>query len=202
MKHLFEGILLICALLLLGNTSAQAHKVTIFAWAEGDRVYTESKFSGGKRVNGGTVSVLDLEGNQLLEGQTDANGEFSFQTPAADGLILILNAGMGHRNSWTLSAADLGVPGVDSVATAAASLDAEGAPGPERQAGPGGLSAADVEAIVARQLEAKLRPLTRMMAASQEKGPTASDIFGGLGYILGLVGLGAYVRYRKENRSS
>jgi len=109
---------------------------------------------------------------------------------------------MGHRNSWTLSAAELGAPGADSVETVAASLEAEAAPGPEGPTVPGGLSAGDVEAIVARQLEAKLRPLTRMMVASQDKGPTASDIFGGLGYILGLVGLGAYVRYRRESRAS
>ena len=202
MKRLFVGILLISVLILIGNSSAQAHKVTIFAWAEGGQIHTESKFSGGKRVKGGTVTVLDLEGNQLLEGQTDANGEFSFHTPAANGLILVLKAGMGHRNSWTLSAADLGAPGADSPEAAAASLDAKGTPGPKRQTNPGGLSAADVEAIVARQLEAKLSPLIRMVAASQDKGPTASDIFGGLGYILGLVGLGAYVRYRKGNRSS
>jgi nickel transport protein len=44
--------------------------------------------------------------------------------------------------------------------------------------------------------------LTRMIAASQEKGPTMSDIVGGLGYIIGLVGLGAYVRYRKGFRRS
>jgi nickel transport protein len=66
-------------------------------------------------------------------------------------------------------------------------------------AGPG-LTARDIEAIVARQLEQKIQPLTRMVAASQEKGPTLHDIVGGIGYIIGLVGLGAYVRYRKENR--
>ena len=41
-----------------------------------------------------------------------------------------------------------------------------------------------------------------MLAASQEKGPSMSEIIGGIGYILGLVGLGAYVRYRKERRPS
>jgi nickel transport protein len=64
------------------------------------------------------------------------------------------------------------------------------------------VSAAEVEAIVARQLKENLGPLTRMVAESREKGPSVADIFGGIGYILGLVGLGAYVRYRRENRSS
>ena len=64
------------------------------------------------------------------------------------------------------------------------------------------LTAREVEAIISRQLEEKIQPLTRMMAAAQDRGPTVADIFGGIGYILGLVGLGAYVRYRRENRSS
>lgn len=65
-----------------------------------------------------------------------------------------------------------------------------------------GLRAEDVEAIVARQLDAKIGPLARMMVDMQDKGPSVADIFGGIGYILGLVGLGAYVRYRRDTRTS
>ena len=64
------------------------------------------------------------------------------------------------------------------------------------------LTARDIETIVARQLEEKIRPLMRMVAASQEKGPTIGEVLGGIGYIIGLVGLGAYVRYRKACRRS
>ncbi|BBO76895.1 hypothetical protein DSCW_43120 [Desulfosarcina widdelii] len=196
MKQFLKVFGLICALIFIGHGMARAHKVTIFAWVEGDRVFTESKFSGGKKVQGGTVTVLDSAGKQLLEGKTDDNGEFSFKTPDADGLTIILTAGMGHRNQWTLSAAELGATGGNSAAPAV-----EEQSGPVSPALVGGVSAAEVEAIVARQLEEKLRPLTHMVAESREKGPSVADIFGGIGYILGLVGLGAYVRYRRENRS-
>jgi len=202
MKQLLKVIGLICTLIFMSHSVALAHKVTIFAWVEGDRVYTESKFSAGKRVKGGTVTVLDSAGNQLLEGRTDDNGEFSFKTPEADGLTVVLLAGMGHRNQWTLSAEELGTAGGDSAAPAVAAPAAEEQPEPVSAAVASGLSAAEVEAIVARQLEEKLRPLTHMVAESREKGPSVADIFGGIGYILGLVGLGAYVRYRRENRSS
>ena len=73
---------------------------------------------------------------------------------------------------------------------------------PQSRADASTLTAREMEAIIARQLEQKIQPLTRMMVAAQDKGPTVADIFGGIGYILGLVGLGAYVRYRRENRSS
>jgi nickel transport protein len=199
MKQVLKVFGLIWTLTLIGHGAAQAHKVSVFAWVEGNRIYTESKFSGGKRVKNGTVTVLDSAGNPLLEGKTDDNGEFSFEKPGTDGLTVIINAGMGHRNQWVLSAADLGIAAAGPAVSAPAVETRSGSASPVAA---GGVSAAEVEAIVARQLKENLGPLTRMVAESREKGPSVADIFGGIGYILGLVGLGAYVRYRRENRSS
>jgi nickel transport protein len=49
---------------------------------------------------------------------------------------------------------------------------------------------------VEKALDQKLRPLIKMMAESTRAGPSASDIFGGIGYIIGLVGVGAYFNAR------
>jgi len=198
MKRLLNGLLLLVVVMVVGNGVAQAHKVTIFAWAEGGQVFTQSKFSGGKTVKNGKVEVFDTQGELLMEGRTDDKGEFSFEAPKAVDLNIVLTAGMGHQNSWRLSAVDLG-----AAASAPPPAVAPEAPiQPSPQADAPGLTPQAVEAIVARQLEQKLQPLTRMMVAAQERGPSASDIFGGIGYILGLVGLGAYVRYRKDGRRS
>ncbi|BBO89950.1 hypothetical protein [Desulfosarcina ovata] len=177
---------------------ASAHKVTIFAWAEGDTVYTESKFSGGKRVIDGKVEVFDPAGTLLLDGQTNDKGEFSFKAPRISDLKIVLTAGMGHQSSWTLSAAELGRESAAPVppAPAAETPDVSAPP-----AVASGLTAEEIEAIVARQLEQKIHPLTRMVAAAQDKGPSVSDVIGGIGYIIGLVGLGAYMRYRKDGRA-
>jgi nickel transport protein len=182
---------------------AEAHKVSIFAWVEGGTVYTESKFSGGKKVNGGKVEVFDKAGTLLLEGQTDPQGQFSFPVPKVGDLNIVLTAGMGHKNSWLLTAADMGLG------------DAKPAPQPPSAAAPGavepavgtapagpGLSAQEVEAIVSRQLDQKLQPLARTLALAQDKGVTFGDVIGGIGYIIGLVGLGAYVRYRRQGHGS
>ena len=64
------------------------------------------------------------------------------------------------------------------------------------------MSAQEIEEIFSRQLERKLQPLTRMLATSQDRGPTISDIIGAIGYIIGLVGLGAYIRYRRDGKKS
>lgn len=197
-------LLLIGVFSLWFATIANAHKVTIFAWAEGNTVYTQSKFSGGKMVRNGKVEVFDNQGKLLLEGRTDERGAFAFQTPAITDLNIVLIAGMGHRSTWRLSAAELG--GETSVKAEGNALETDPAfmnkqdksivPDTEP-----GLTAEDVEKIVARQLEARLQPLTRMIAASQDQGPSLSDILGGIGYIIGLVGLGTYLRYRKERNT-
>lgn len=195
------GLILLCWLVFVPR--ALAHKVTIFAWAEGDTVHTESKFSGGKLVKDGKVEVFAGNGTRLLEGRTDDKGEFSFKAPAISELKIVLTAGMGHKNSWTLSAAELGqglsAPAGVSPQPQAPAVAPTPSPTDSPEVGPA-LSAGDVEAIVARQLEQNLQPLTRMLAAQQERGPSISDIVGGIGYIIGLVGLGAYLRYRREGR--
>jgi nickel transport protein len=69
--------------------------VTIFAWVDGDTIHTQSKFSGGKRVHNGEINVFDLDGNLLLKGNTDKNGEFSFKVPKNTSLKIELNSGNG-----------------------------------------------------------------------------------------------------------
>ncbi len=205
MTQSIKALTLMVVFSVMAIGAAQAHKVTIFAWAEGDRVFTQSKFSGGKRVNNGTVAVFDSRGDLLLTGQTDDQGEFSFVAPAVTDLNIVLTAGMGHQNSWRLSAAELSGPSGQAVdAKMSPPVDPDPVPSVEPHPGPAvpGLTPQAVEAIVAKQLEEKLTPLMRLMVAAQEKGPSVGDIFGGIGYILGLVGLGAYLRYRKDERSS
>ena len=54
---------LVCGVMLLSVSMARAHGVSVFAWVEGDTVYVESKFSGGRRAKNATVLVYDKEGN-------------------------------------------------------------------------------------------------------------------------------------------
>ena len=112
MKRVSLGILLALVWCLTHISSGHAHKVTIFAWTEGDTVHTESKFSGGKHVQGGKVEVFDTNSKLLLGGRTDDNGLFSFKVPNTGDLNIVLTAGMGHRNAWRLSGDDLGSRGV------------------------------------------------------------------------------------------
>ncbi|MCK4486879.1 MAG: hypothetical protein KAU38_08975, partial [Desulfobacterales bacterium] len=102
-------VFLLCAALWLVCcvVPAWAHKVMIFAWVEGNTVYTQSKFSGGKKAKNSTVVVYDEEGNQLLEGKTDNQGEFSFKVPKKADLKIVLKASMGHMAEWKIPAEEI-----------------------------------------------------------------------------------------------
>jgi nickel transport protein len=38
-----------------------------------------------------------------------------------------------------------------------------------------------------------------MLAESRKQGPTVTEIFGGIGYIIGLMGIAAYFKNRRKN---
>ena len=118
-------ILVCCSYPLIISPSAFAHKVNIFAYVEGDTVYTESYFPDGKKVEGGRVEVYDSRGKKLLEGTTDDEGQFNFRPPRKDDLEIIINASMGHRSSYTLSADEFSVSGRKEIMEKRAKLEQE-----------------------------------------------------------------------------
>ena len=179
---------------------AEAHKVTVFAWVEGDQVFCESKLSGGKRVAAGEITVYDAGGNVLLKGKTSDQGAFSFKLPQAPPLTIELNAGMGHQASWTIQPDDVDEaafpatdnPEIDIAAPEAASkvpcADSPGKP-----------DTAELETVIEKVLDKKLKPLMRLLADTQQKNPSLTDIIGGIGYIMGIVGIIAYFKSRQNN---
>lgn len=108
-KSIFFLLLGGCFVLIL-TAAADAHRVNLFAWIEGDTVYVESKFSSGRRVNAGKITVFDSGGNELLSGMTNENGEFSFKVPKKSDLKIVLSAGEGHRAEWTITASEIELP--------------------------------------------------------------------------------------------
>ena len=185
-------ILFFTAIILIGShVPALAHKVMIFAWVEGDTVFTESKFSGGKKVLHAPVIIFDKDGKKLLEGKTDNKGEFSFKIPKLSDLRIVLNAAMGHKAEWTVPESELREAG--------AIVEKKSAPVPS---GPiaVGLSKEEVQKIVEDSLDKKLRPIVRMMTESKNTKPSLTEIIGGIGYIFGLMGIALYFKNRSKKR--
>lgn len=179
---------------------AFAHKVTVFAWVEGDTVHTESKFSGGRFAKQARIEVYDRTGKKLLEGRTDDEGGFVFKAPKQEDLRIVLIAGTGHRNEWVVKADEFS-------GQVRSTVDAETVQPHQPQPLvvtplPGGIdvSREDLQTMIEAALDKKLQPVLHRLYQMDE-GPRLTEIVGGMGYILGLVGLGAYIHYRRRSSS-
>ena len=194
-------LFILMAILPLSATPVSAHKVTIFAWVDGDMVHTQSKFSGGKKAKNAVVEVYDAQGIKLLEGNTNEAGEFSFKIPQKTALKVVLVAGTGHRGEWILPIEELqGESSASSISSKHRQAEKKEIEAITKPAAGNQLSESDVKKIVEDALDRKLKPLFNMLVESKAKGPSASDIFSGIGYILGLMGLGAYIHYRRKHK--
>ncbi len=182
-------VLLVTLLIVAGSSgSALAHKVTIFAWVEGDTIMTESKFSGGRRAVNSPVRVYDGKGREILKGRTNDRGEFSFKIPEMTDLKVVLDAGMGHRAEWSIPEAELR----GDVDVPRGRIETVEPP----HEGSTFLSREEVKQIVDDSLDTKLRPIARRLAEIEEKGPSVAEILGGIGYIFGLMGVALYFKSR------
>ncbi len=190
---------------------AMAHKVTIFAWVEGDIVHTQSKFSGGRKAKGSTVGVYDMEGNQLLEGKTNENGEFSFKVPQKTALKVALKASMGHLAEWTIpveeiiGVADVAKSSVPEVGVEAAIQEAAPSTDPKVDTelpvpGAATLSREEVQRLIDESIDRKLTPIVNKLSESLDRGPGMREVIGGIGYILGLVGVALYFKTRGKRK--
>lgn len=184
-------LFILSLLLIISSLPALAHRVMIFGWVEGDTVFTESKFSGGKKATNAQVLVFDRDGKQLLEGRTNGRGEFSFKVPRITELRIVLNASMGHKAEWRIP---------ESEIRAVTGLSEIGNNDERSQPVAPGLSREEVRKLVEDSLDRKLAPIVNMLTELRSQGPSVTEIVGGIGYIVGLMGLALYFMSRERQR--
>ena len=189
---LIISFVLFCVLVAITTSVVLAHKVNIFAYREGEMVYTESYFSDGKKVKDGIVEVYDNQGNKLLEGKTNEKGQFNFKLPPKDNLKIVLSASMGHKNTYNLLA--------DEVS------DSVGVEKPQEQEARDitveGISSIDldqIEKIIDASLDEKLKPIMRELVKAQQKTVSITEVIGGIGYIFGIMGIILYFASKKKD---
>lgn len=168
-RHLI--ILVYFLLLLLKEDILLAHRINIFAYVEDDTVYTESYFSDGKKVKNGLIEVYDSQGNRLLKGRTDREGQFNFKLPKKDDLKITITTDMGHKNFYLLSKEEL-----------PARLNRK--------------EAEELKDLIEACLDEKLRPIIRELKRMQDK-TSFMDLISGVGYILGITGIVFYFLAKK-----
>jgi nickel transport protein len=197
----------ICVLLPL---TVNAHKLRIFAWAEGEIIYGETAFSGNRKPKNAQITVQDAASHAiLLTTQTDEHGIFSFTVPQKAinnhlDLLLIVNAGEGHRGEWPMTAAEYLTLTPTSKSTGlkqSTPTVAKNVPSPPADTAQAVLINEQLlRRIVDEELEKKLSPLRRVLAESKDNRPGLKDILAGIGYILGLAGILAWLQAKKLHK--
>jgi len=197
MRLTISAVLFVLVLALAG--AAQAHRISVYAYVEDGQIKGEGYMPGGGKVSNQQVQVLDAGGKVLAETKTTQGGAFSLPLPQAKPpLTLVLVAGAGHRATYELKTADLGVAPASAPATAGAQPAAPAAePAAQVAAAP-----QDLAPQVKKAVEQAVAPLRAQLADMALRSNEASlkDIVGGLGWIVGLLGLAAYMKARKMAR--
>ena len=194
-NKLYLILIFIFLIIMMVNISVFAHKVNIFAYVEGEKIYTESYFNDGKKCIDSKIEVFDNQGNKLLEGLTDKEGEFSFEVPSEDGdLKIVLTTSMGHQAEYSILADEL---------SSTAGLIKEEPEEPVSLISPETslVDLKEIQSIIEDSLNEKLKSIMREMREikkSQEDKISPTEIIGGIGYIIGIFGIIAYFLSRKR----
>jgi nickel transport protein len=194
---------LICLSLLL-SLPVQAHKLKVFATAEGDQLQGKAYFVGGAKAAGARIAITDSQGQVLARLTPDAQGHFSYQVSRRMDYQVIADSQDGHQARWTIKADELAaaLPSVEVKDSVPPVTDRVGSPPlaqPDEKAG--GLESPVVVSLVERAVARQIRPLREEIEAYGEQ-VRARDILGGIGYIVGLAGLGLWWRNRQRVEKS
>lgn len=211
----FIFFFLSCFIMFSFATIATAHRVVLFAWIQGDTIFTESQFPNGKKISNGDITVYDRDEALLISGKSDDLGKFSFKIPLQDYLKIVLDAGTGHQANWVFCEKDIKASCPSGIDTRVVQFKS-----PFNKQTATDKTRSDVDSknvlqkdslkktcpevqkiknIVEKVLDKKLQPIMGMLVKMQDKGPTVTDVFGGIGYILGIMGIAAFFYSRKNN---
>jgi nickel transport protein len=179
------------------SENAMAHSVRIFAYFDNNKVHTESYFNDGKAVKNAEVKVHDsTENTLLLTGVTDSKGEFSFNAPETHSLKIIVRASMGHQAEIRLEKRK------DRKIKDTTDKDKDQPLELSQSDKRISLTQEQLEKIIDEKLDEKLSPVYEILRQVEHNSvqPSLTEIFGGIGYILGLFGIASYFISKKNKQ--
>jgi len=194
------------AIFLLMSPTAFAHKLNMFAYVEGNEIFAEGYFTDGKKAKNSSITVFDAADKQLLQGISDADGQFTFAIPQQSDLRITVNAGMGHQAEFVLLKDELSEEDNTSAtnnkpaSTLSGNNEAPDASATATQAPPAATSLDNnaIRAEVERAVGKAIKPLMRELSSMRAEKSLA-DIIGGIGFIFGLFGVAMYFKSRKQS---
>lgn len=151
----------------------------------------ESSFADNRPLINGHIAVKDkTSGALLLEGSSDSKGIFTFTVPPkekklAKDILVVVSGSAGHQSEWLIPATEYLTETTHSSVKPSTALDNQ-----------------KLKQVLEELLDQKLAPIKRSLAESKQNKPGFRDIMGGIGYLLGLAGLVAWLRNRPQKQQS
>jgi nickel transport protein len=171
---------------------AMAHKIDVYAYFDNGRLLGEGAYDDGSAAEGADILLTDAEGKLLGKTKVSPEGAFVLTPePGRPPLKIEINDRAGHRAEFVIN---------EVLPTATAF--------PAAPAAPRNVSAARANADLDKEelsklLRQELAPIKAELARlanRQRIGP--SEIIGGMGWLLGLLGLALWLKDRKDTASS
>ena len=182
-------LILIFLFLLIFPGFTYAHRVSVFAYQEGNRIFVEGFFSDGTPTRQAAVEVFDQGGRKLFSGQTDQKGTLSFKAPRVDSVKIVLGASMGHRAETLFRLARSAAGKAATVKPAADVFPKVPVPSQVDQT-----TETRLRMIVQQEVSKAIQPIMRTLARQEARKISFSDIIGGIGWIVGLMGIWMFLK--------
>ncbi len=201
-----SSLLLALALLATGAGPAMAHKLILFANADGATIHGKAYFLGGAPAQDLAVTAYDPQNAQLATATTDQQGEFSLTASFRCDHRLVVETSDGHAAEFTLRADQLAADLPPRGETTGSAPETHPSPGPAAHAEPADPARPKSDAGAAPCAE--LRALRADVAALQEQlthfenQARLRDLLGGIGYILGLAGIAFFFLGARRKQSA
>ena len=176
----------------------------VFAYPQADQVCAEAKFANGAPARGAEVNFINDEGESILKAVTSDEGKVCIALPAGfkpAPLTVVVNAGEGHQNRWKISREEFSGAEASKEPLLLAYE-------PKKTVG---VTSSNPKLYTQKDLDNAVRlakedqetrvivPLRRELAQAQNPGISLRDIVGGLGWLIGLGGIFAWLSARRKN---
>ncbi len=197
--------LIILFLFLIISSKVWAHKISIFAYVEGNYIQGQVYFNDGSPAKLAKVTLLPARGHKILgETKTDKEGNFKLLIPkGVEGKVRVVAlAEMGHRAEINLSLkpeakgpqkGEPSFPGAQDFMAPPAQTENPASAGVL-------LNKEELKALIHQEVEKEVAPIREILEqlVKQLQKPSFSEIFGGIGYIFGFFGILAWAYSKRK----
>ncbi len=185
--------LLCLTCVLFGAANARAHKLNVFASAEGKTIRGKAYFQGGAPARNVTVTAFGPTGEAVARTKTDDAGRFFIEADKRGDYRLLAETVDGHGGEYTLRESAL--PNDSPAPAGSARPLPETASPTMADATPASASGEELAA-----LRAEVVHLEEQLLAYEDR-IRLTDILGGVGYIVGITGAAYYYLGTRRRRN-